>query len=85
MGIREELARLLSDETAVHRRLVEYIAREVGDGRQIGDVLEDPYVVNRAAALGRYALLEEPSVVAAVGEEVVSTMRRRLEEDLQRG
>ncbi len=85
MGIREEFERLLSDETAVHRRLVEYIAREVGDGRSITEVLEDPYVINRAATLGRYALLEEPEVVAAAGEEVLSSMRTRLEDELRRG
>jgi hypothetical protein len=42
-------------------------------------VLEDPYVTNRLAPLERRALLDEPEVITAAGEEPLVHMRAELE------
>ena len=42
-------------------------------------MLEDPYVVNRINLVERRALLEEPEVIEAAGDEVLAQMRSRLE------
>ena len=42
-------------------------------------MLEDPYIVNRAEPLERRALLEEPEIVGAVGDDVLNALRAQLE------
>jgi hypothetical protein len=79
MDIRAEIQRLLSDSGSRHKGLVDYVVRQVGVGRHLSDVLDDPYVTNRTTPLERRALLEEPKVVDAVGDEVLSDMRARIE------
>jgi hypothetical protein len=79
MDIRAEIRKLISDPSAKHKRLVEYVVRQVAGGRHLAEVLEDPYVTNRTAPLERRALLEEPEVVAAVGDEILEDLRARLE------
>ena len=82
MGLREELDRLLKDGSAAHKRLIDYVVRQVRTGRRLRDVLEDPYVVNRSRALDRRALLEEPEVIDAAGGEVTDDLRAALEAPL---
>lgn len=82
MGIQDEINKLIGDESASHKRLVEFVVRELGEGRPLEDVLGDPYVLNRSRTIDRYALLEEPEVVEAAGDEVLDDMRRRLEAEL---
>jgi hypothetical protein len=79
MGFKEEVARLVGDRSARHKRLIEYVVREVKPGRPLAEVLEDPYLINRANITERRALLEEPEVVEAVSAEALAEMRRRLE------
>jgi len=79
MGIREEVNRLVNDRGAQHKRLIEYVVRQVKAKRTLADVLEDPYVVNRSSPLERRALLEEPQIVDAVSEDVLDGLRKQLE------
>src|SRR5262249_32043831 len=79
VGVREEVAKLVGNPRALHKRLVDYVVRQVRAGRPIAEVLNDPYVTNRAGALDRRALLEEPAVVDAVGEEVLGGLRSQLD------
>jgi hypothetical protein len=80
MGIQEEVRKLVQSESAKHKRLIEYVARQLRAGRKLGDVMEDPYVVNRSTLVDRRALLEEPEVVeAAGGEAAITALRARLE------
>ena len=79
MGVREEVEKLVGNPRALHKRLVDYVVRQVRAGRPIAEVLDDPYVTNRAGAIDRRALLEEPQVVEAVGEEVLEGLRRQLD------
>jgi hypothetical protein len=82
MDIRDEVARLVGDKNAGHKRLVQYVVRQVHAGRRLAEVLEDPYVTNRSTTLERRALLEEPDVITAVGREI-DEMRERLDEALR--
>jgi len=79
MTLREEIRRLIQTESAQHKRLIEYVVRQLHAGRGLQEVLNDPYVVNRSTTIDRRALLEEPAVVDAAGEGSLNAMRRQLE------
>ena len=49
-----------------------YVIREHGQGRDIDEILDDPYIKNRATESQRRQLLERPDVIRAVGESVQS-------------
>lgn len=79
MGIQDEVRTIVNAQSAKHKRLVDYVARQLSAGRDLRVVLEDPYVTNRTAAVDRLAVLEEPQVVEAAGEEVLHHLRAELE------
>jgi hypothetical protein len=79
LGIQDEIRKLVNTESAKHKRLIEYVVRQLRSGRDLESVLNDPYVVNRSTVLDRRALLEEPEVIEAAGDEVLERMRRELE------
>jgi hypothetical protein len=79
VGIQDEIRKMVGDGSAKHKRLIEYAVRQLGTGRDLKDVLEDPYITNRSTAIDRRALLEEPEVVEAAGAEVLEQMRAQLE------
>jgi len=80
MGIQDEVRKLVNTESAKHKRLIEYVVRQLRAGRKLADVLEDPYVVNRSNLVDRRALLEEPEVIeAAGGEAAMAALRAQLE------
>jgi len=79
MGIQEEVRKLVNTESAKHKRLIEYVVRQLHAGRDLGPILEDPYVTNRIGHLEQRALLEEPEVVHAAGDEALATLRAHLE------
>jgi len=79
MGIQDEVNKLVNTESAKHKRLIEYVVRQLNNGRDLKPVLEDPYVVNRISPLEQRALLEEPEVIEAAGDEVLRELRAHLE------
>lgn len=80
MSIKDEVQRLINTESAQHKRLIEYVVRQLGAGRTLQQVLDDPYVTNRSTTVDRRALLEEPEVVeAAGGAAALESMRRSLD------
>lgn len=79
MGIQDEIKKLVDTDSAKHKRLIEYVVRQLGNGRDLRPVLEDPYVVNRISPIERRALLEEPEVIEAAGDEVLRELRAHLE------
>jgi hypothetical protein len=52
--------------------LAAYIIREHRGGRSLEDILDDPYLKNRATEKQRLRLLERPDVIRAVGEDVAA-------------
>jgi hypothetical protein len=79
MGIQDEIKKLVDTDSAKHKRLIEYVVRQLQNGRDLKPVLEDPYVVNRISLIERRALLEEPEVIEAAGDEVLRELRAHLE------
>ena len=80
MSIKETIASMITDESAAHKRLVEYVTGQLSQGRSLSDVVEDPYVTNRLNPMERRALVEEPEIVAAAQNEALDDLRARLEE-----
>ena len=58
--------------------LSQYVLREYARGRSLQDVLEDPYIRNRSTPAERARLLEQPEVVAAIGERAVADLKLAL-------
>ncbi len=66
-------ARGMSKEDA----LAAYIVREHRQGRPIQEIVEDPYLKNRATDEQRVRLLERPEVIRAIGEDTAAVARER--------
>jgi hypothetical protein len=58
--------------------LVQHVLREIDRGRDLADILDDPYITNRASELERRALLDHPEISRAVGDEVTAELKRSL-------
>ncbi|MDX6515429.1 MAG: hypothetical protein QOH73_1095 [Gaiellaceae bacterium] len=50
-------------------RLVEYVLREHGRGRSLAEILEDPFIRNRATDAQRARLMDNPDVIRALGAD----------------
>ena len=58
--------------------LASYIVREHKQGRSLEDILDDPYLKNRATDEQRLRLLELPEVIRAVGEDTAAVAAERV-------
>ena len=79
MGISESLQEFMDDlaHDAVEERVVEYVIREVHNGRKLSEALEDPYVKNRLSDEKLAHVLENPEVVDALEEQIASSFQKR--------
>ena len=59
-------------------RLATYVIREHGRGRSLDDILDDPYVRNRAHPQEIARLLDRPEVIRAVGKGEVAAQQQKL-------
>jgi hypothetical protein len=59
-------------------RLATYVIREHERGRALDDILEDPYVRNRAQPQQIARVLDRPEVIHALGESAVAAEQQRL-------
>ena len=59
-------------------RLATYVIREHERGRSLDDILDDPYVRNRASGEEVRRLLDRPEVIHALGETTVAAEQERL-------
>jgi hypothetical protein len=59
-------------------RIGAYIIREHERGRQLTEILDDPYIRNRATEREVARLLERPEVVKALGEAAVTEAQNQL-------
>jgi hypothetical protein len=69
-----EAPRGISKEDA----LAAYVVREHRQGRSLEEILDDPYLKNRATDEQRLRLLERPEVIRAVGEDTAATAAERV-------
>ena len=60
--------------------LASYVVREHRLGRSLDEILDDPYLKNRATEEQRLRLLERPEVIRAVGEDTAAMARDRVRE-----
>jgi hypothetical protein len=73
------------DESARHSMskedsLAAYLIREHRSGRPLQEILDDPYLKNRATDEQRLRLLERPDVIRAVGEDVAAMAAEQVRE-----
>jgi hypothetical protein len=82
MGRLSELFRnpfsFLSTRSSQEERLAAYVVREHGRGRALDDILDDPYVTNRAQPEQVRRLLDRPEVIHALGEGRVAAQQEKL-------
>ncbi len=76
-SINERMKQFFADITAdpVEDRVVEYVIREVHNGRRLMEVMEDPYVRNRLSEAKRAEVLENTEVIEALEEEIHSAFK----------
>jgi hypothetical protein len=60
-------------------RLAAYVIREHDRGRALAEILDDPYVRNRANPQEIARLLDRPEVIHALGASDVAAEQERLE------
>lgn len=75
-----ERVKALLDELATdeaEQRVVEYVVREVNNGRRLRDVLLDPYVRNRLSDERLRHVMENPEVVVALEEQISESFEKR--------
>ena len=60
--------------------LAAYVVREHRQGRSLEDILDDPYLKNRATDEQRLRLLERPEVIRAVGEDTAAMAAQQVRE-----
>jgi hypothetical protein len=63
---------------ATEDALVRYVVREVTANRPLAEVMQDPYITNRADRVDSRRLLDRPEVIAAVGDDVLAELRSKL-------
>jgi hypothetical protein len=59
-------------------RVATYIIREHERGRPLVEILDDPFVRNRAKPEDLARLLENPDVVRALGDDAIQSARAKL-------
>ncbi len=59
-------------------RVAAYVIREHHRGRDLDDILDDPYVVNRLSPQERARLLEREDVIKAIGDDLAQAARETL-------
>jgi hypothetical protein len=59
-------------------RVAAYVIREHERGRNLEDILEDPYVRNRLSPPQRARLLDRADIIRAVGDDTVASARESL-------
>ena len=75
-----ERIKALLDEMAtdeLEERVVEYVIREVNNGRRLTEVLVDPYVRNRLSEERINHVLENPDVVAVLEQQISESFQKR--------
>jgi hypothetical protein len=68
----------LFTRSSQEERLSAYVIREHERGRPLGEILDDPYVRNRATPQELARLLDRPEVIHALGEGAVVSEQQRL-------
>lgn len=60
----------------MEERVIEYVIREVHEGRTLSEVMNDPYVRNRLNDSKRAEVLENPEIIEAIESEIKASFTR---------
>lgn len=60
----------------VEERVIEYVIREVHNGRRLMEVIQDPFVKNRLSEEKVHAVFENPEVLDALEDEIQSAFQK---------
>lgn len=71
-GFAAAVRRILEEASldVMEERVIEYITRELHQGRPVNEILADPYVRNRVNEDRLNEILENPEILAAVSDEL---------------
>ena len=77
-SINERIKQFFNDIASdpIEERVVEYVIREVHNGRRLMEVIKDPYVKNRLNDEKASAIFQNPEVVDALEAEIQNSMAR---------
>ena len=75
-GSKDPLKKFFGSRT--EEMLAHHVLQEVGKGRDLQDILKDPYITNRTSELERRALLDNTDVVRAVGDDAAARIRSQM-------
>ncbi len=62
---------------AVEERVVDYVIRELANGRKLSEILKDPYVKNRLSEEKLAKVLENSEVMSALEEQISVSFQRK--------
>ena len=76
-SINERLKQFFADLATdpVEERVIEYVIREVHNGRRLMEVVDDPFVKNRLDESKRAEIFENPEIMDALEEEIQSAFQ----------
>ncbi|MDO8963805.1 MAG: hypothetical protein Q7W30_04850 [Coriobacteriia bacterium] len=74
-GIRKFMEDLATDE--LEERVIEYVVREVGNGRKLEDALSDPYVKNRLSQDKLAHVLATPEIIDAIEQSITAAFKAK--------
>lgn len=77
--VAEKIQVFLNDlaNDVIEERVVEYVIREVHNGRKLTDALKDPYVKNRLSDEKLAGVLENPGIAFALEEQIAQSFKTR--------
>lgn len=77
--LNEKLQKFMDDlaTDAIEERVVDYVIREIGNGRKLSEILNDPYVKNRLSEEKLVKVLENPEVMMVLEEQIAVSFQRR--------
>jgi hypothetical protein len=65
-------------KTSAEEHVAAYLMREHGQGRNVEEILQDPYVRNRLTPAQQSRMLDRPDLIHALGEQDIEAARRYL-------
>lgn len=77
--VAERIQAFLNDmaNDVIEERVVEYVIREVHNGRKLTEALKDPYVKNRLSEEKLAHVLENPGIALALEEQIAQSFKTR--------
>lgn len=73
--IRKFFDEISTDE--LEERVIEYVVREVGNGRKLEDALKDPFVRNRVSGEKLQEVMSDPEVISALERSIATAFERK--------